>query len=987
MTQFKPIACGFHSHCDVGSLDGGSTVETKILRAAQLGRTADTLTDHGTMNALAQHWFAAEKLFKSGKTDKKIKSIHGIEAYLIDDIRGPQTLKNGKEVPRYVHLTIHFKTARAFEYFSKLTPIMEARGIVKVGELKPLLKYEELLDIASEITIGSSCLVGAVQKNFIDDTLNKDQKYDAALSMYQKLNDLVGKDNFYVEVFPHIITKDWVRPVFDKENKRQLTQQGYFKEILEKNHVCGDHCKDIKHVVDECGHNTIPIDIQRAGNQFVVETAKRFGNRIVISEDSHHASPEDYIVQSVRLGNGQDRWKFSENYCMRSTDEWAVNLKQSLGVSDRDIEEWVDNSYHFVEQFNNYTFSTAKDRILLPKTEMIYEGWTKSNKEKFWELAEKHNKLPPANDPLYSVYKDRIDTELAVLCDNGIEDFLPYFFILEDAAEYARKNNITYTCRGSAGGSLALFALGVSITDPIKYDLPFERFLTVGRIKSGSLPDIDSDWDDRTKILDYLRSKYGGNVALISTNLMLRFKSSILDCERSIIGQVRPDTAAMCKNITVPPGESDKEWLFGKTDKTTGARIEGFWDNQEDPLAAKVRKYAKDNPEIWDAVLRCIGITKSKGVHAGGVVITPAPVENYMPLIQTEKGLATAWDMKAVEAVGGVKYDFLGIDALEAMGLAFRSIKERTGVDIPWKEMDHDPSVYSDIIHKGHLHAIFQLNTDLVRPYLHRIRPMSILDLAVTTALIRPGALDAPSPDPADPYTGGRAGSDENIHAAEYFVRCREGRKKPYYIHPDLEPILGETFGVLVFQEQALKIFRDLAGYTYEEAEEVRRGIGKKIKEVLEKHLGILSDRIIAKGWTPEQAKRLCDTIIASAKYSFNKSHSVAYAQVAYNGCYLKKHYPMDFWRGYMEVASDDHSKLKKYLAGCGVPILPVDVEKSHQHSWSVEGTSLRPPLSLIQGVGEKASQNIKSFLTLSLDEFANRDIISCETEESDEVE
>lgn len=972
-TKFKPMACGFHSHCDQ-SLDGGSTVEAKILRADSLGRIADCLTDHGIMNGLGTHWFSTEKLAKDKKTSRKIQSIHGIEAYMIDDTREPTVTKGGKVEPKYVHLTIHFKTQAAYEYFCQLSPVMEERGIVRVGELKPLLKFEELEPISGQITIGSGCLVGAVQKNINDFSMTVEDRMHAAERQYDRLAELAGsKDNFFVEVFPHCVDENWKRPEFDKKDKKKILKQGYFEPILESYHVCGAHCDGVEHFVDECGNRTVKRDLQRFANQFVIDMARKRGHRILISEDSHFAAPEDYLVQEVRLGNGKERWKFKNSYHMGSSDEWAANLKEYLGVADRDIEEWIDNSYFFVEQFKDYKFKTAKEQTPLPTMEMVYGVTGKTTREKFWELVDKHGKMPPKDSPKYQIYKDRMDYELSVLVDNKKADFLPYFFVLEDAAEYARANEITFTCRGSAGGCLAMYLLNISITDPIKYDLPFERFLTLGRIDSGSLPDADTDWQGRDVILSYLTSKYGDRSAMISTNMLLRLKSSIKDVERAELGSVRPETEIMLKNIEgAGQGMSDKDWLFGYKDKTTGAKVPGFMEDKDDPYAEMLRKYSENNPRIWSSAMRCIGVTRGKGIHAGGVVITPTAVKNYFPLIKTDQGFATGFEMKAVENVGGVKYDFLALETLDSLGIALKSIRATTGVRLKWEEFPHDPEVYTEIIHKGQLAGIFQINTPTVRPYVLRIKPRSIEEIAATTALVRPGALDAPSPDPSDPYTGARKGSDSNIHAAEYFVRVKEGTKKAFYIHPDLEPILGDTFGVIVYQEQTLKIFRDLAGYTYEEAEPVRRGISKKDKETLELHLGVLKEKCLARGtgWTEAQVNHLCQSIIASSQYSFNKSHSVAYGMVAYNECWLKRHYPLHFWKGKLTVVTGKHEKLKKYLAECEVPILPIDVMNSDPSQWLIEGTALRPPLSMLGKVGMTAARHLNNFINYDLLKF-----------------
>ena len=974
MSKFKPMACGFHSHTDQGSLDGGSTVESKIIMADKLGRIADCVTDHGTMSALSPHWMAALKMGKGGKTSKPIKSIHGIELYVIDDLKPPKVFKNGKTEPHYNHLTVHFKDKEAYQYFCRLTPMMESRAVVKFGERKPLITKAEIEPISGHITIGSGCLMGMVQRYLLpDDTYDLNTRLRWAEENYRWMRAVAGPGNFFVEIFPHIIDHDWVGPKF---KGKVLEKAGYFKDILQKHHVCGAHCAGQDHVPDECGHMTIKVDIQLDANKFVLEMAKKYHDPVVISEDSHVASPDDKIVQDVRLGNGNERWKFYNNYCMRDSDEWAINLKHQLGVADRDIEEWIDNSYKFVDLFSGYKMMTARDQMLLPTIEMVYNE-SGSTKEKLYQLIAKHGRMPKTDHPQYQVYKDRLEMEVKVLADNGIADFLPYIFVIEDAAEFARANDILFNTRGSAGGSLIVYLLRISVTDPIKYGLPFERFITFGRIKSGSLPDIDTDWQDKSLIIQYLLKKYGESAALISTNMMLRAKSSIKDVERFHLGRVEDSTNDMLRMIKPDAALTDKDWLYGYADKTTGAFVQGFLE-KDDTYAKLLKKYLETKP--WaDDVLRCLAITRSKGVHAGGVVITPNKVSDYMPLVvpKSEGILATAYTMKNVEEHGGVKYDFLGVKTLASLGISMRSLRARKGIDLEWGEFPHQPEVYTEIIHKGLLAGLFQISTNTMRPYTLRIRPLTIQDIANIQALVRPGTLEAPSPDPKDPPT---------ITAAIYYVMCAQGIKKPYFIHPDLQPILGETFGVLLNQEQALTIFREIGDYTFEEAEGARRGIGKKDKDELMKHLNRLKPKCIARGWTEEQAQRLFDTIEASARYSFNKAHSVSYGIVCYNGAWLKYNHPVYYWQGELTVRMDDADKLREYLKECSQYVLPVSALKSHANDWTIEEVDgkemLRPPLAVIKSCGQKGMENFKLFLAATTSEHLKSHVIDEDAEE-----
>jgi len=936
--KFKALSCGFHSHTDQ-SLDGATKVEAKILRAKLLGRSADVVTDHGVMSALVPHWEAVAKL-KKGKDPaipETFQSIHGIEAYLIDPYRPIKKLKNGKIEHPYVHCTIHFKTAEAYQYFCRLTPKMEERAVVRFGERKPLMTLEELEAISGHIVLGSGCLVGAIAKNV---TMGRS---DWAAEMYLRLREIAGPGNFFVEIMPHVVDRNWQKP--KRAENGTIINRGFFSPITP------DGVKRDPNAIDPVPENDPckgSIDIQRMVNLFTLNMAKEHNDPVVISLDEHYAEKSDKVVQDARLGNGREDWKFYSSYHMFTSEECADNLRQQIGATDKQIEEWIDNSYRFVELFKDYKMFTAKDRLLLPTSQMVY-GIEEPTKRKLKDLIDKHGRMPSMDNPKYPIYKERLDYEISVMADNPEADFLPYVFVVEDACDYARKNDILSNTRGSGGGCLIAYLLSISITDPIKYNLPFERFLTLGRIKSGSLPDFDTDWDDRHVIYQYLVEKYGDSVALIATNLNMRLKMSILDVERSTLGHVRPETTVMCKKIKgADQGQTDKEWLFGKVNKDTGNFEPGFWENKEHPIAQQLRKYAKDNPMIWETVQKCLGVMKTRGIHAGGVVITPGPVSDYFPLVHTEKGYATAYDMKGVEAAGGVKYDFLGVSTLKALGIAMRSIKQMEGVDLKWEEFPHDTKVYEKILAKDQLASIFQLNTSTVRPVVAKVGPKSITDIATVTALMRPGAMDAPSPDPKDP---------EDVTAADYYIQCARGERKPYFIHKDLKPILGHTHGIPIFQEQTLQIFRDLAGYTYETAEVVRRGISKKVVAIMEEHTAILKQKCVASDWTAEQAQRLVDMIKASARYGFNQAHATSYAIVAYNGCYLKYHHPLHFWKGELTINAEKHDKLRACLSECRDLLLPIDAIKSDPHEWLIDDGKLRPPLVLIKGCGAGAAK------------------------------
>lgn len=946
-TKFKPIAFGIHGHSDIGSLDAAVSPAGRIKTAKKLGRPADSLTDHGSMSGLVPHYFAGKK--------EGIQSIHGIELYLIDERRPPKQFKNGKVEPQYTHQTVLFKTEEAYRYFCKMTPVMEERAILKFGESKPLLYLKELEPIAGQIVLGSGCLVSHVGKNVNDWNLTPTERLEWTEKAYLDLKRLSGDTPLLVEIFPHATTHNWKKP---------KDQPGFFYPILEKNHVCSHECDGVEHVHDECGHLTVPIDLQKRHNLIMMHLAKKHGDLLVISEDSHLGSEEDYEIQLQRMNNGQEKWRFYNKYAMLETERWAEGLKKQLGISDYDIEAMVDNSYKALDFFSNYKIHTNKDGWFVPTAESVYGDLYKGkdSKEIVYELIKKHGRMPPTDHPDYPKYQERLNYEISVFADNGKVDLLPYFFPVEDVVEWAKQRGELTMSRGSAGGSLLVYLLNMSVTDPVRYNLPFERMITLGRIAANTMPDADTDWEDREPILQYLFDKYQDRCSLIGTELSIKLKTSILDSERAELGEVRKETSWMVKNLSNPPqGVDFNRWLYGYSD-ANGVHTKGFLEDENDMSAVSLKKWIGENPKIWSTVQKCLGITKTRGIHAGGVLITPEPVQNYCPVMITDKGPVSSLNMKWAEEVGLIKYDFLGVSTLKALGIAIRALRKDGIVDLSWGEFPHSEDVYKNIYHTGKLGGVFQVDTNSMRPFVNKIKPNSIKDISNLVALVRPGALDAPAPDPAQAANG--------MTAAEYFAEVHNGRLAPYYIHPDLEPILSETYGVMLFQEQTLQFFRDIVGYTFAEAEGARRAIGKKIQSELEKHYGPAREACQKRGWTEKQIEAIIDTINASARYSFNKAHSAAYAILSYNCAYIKYYWPQYYWLGMLSIVTDDHDYLKHYLTEAAPYVLGVDIMRSHPTEWTIEGNKVRAPLSLIKGCGGASVFKIRDIMRIPLHEL-----------------
>jgi DNA-directed DNA polymerase III PolC len=787
---------------------------------------------------------------------------------------------------------------------------MENRAVVKWGERKPIMLLSELESLQGQLVLCSSCLIGGVMK--LLSPKHGTPRPDLSEQFYLRLRELAGPGQFFVELFPHKLTHDWVRP--EKDESGKITKPGYFKQ-------------------HECIPGVADGDLQRHANEFVLHLARKYGDPILISLDSHFANPADKAIQNAKINNGVENWVFSNSYHIYTSDECAEVLKHTLKVSDRDIEEWVDNSYRFASLFDDFRLTTAKDRWVL---EPLPEDW----RERIMAAIERYGRMDWAND----VMVGRLTMELETLTKNGRANLVAYLLPLVDIANYCRDHGIMMNVRGSAGGSLLLYLLGISVVNPLKHDLSFGRFLTLGRVKAGTLPDVDVDiaTGGRDEVIGYLSERYGDRICRISTDMQMKLKTAIKDAERSEYGAVSQKTEKMTRRLpNQPQGVEGHEYVFGKTDKE-GHHTPGILEQDQE-----LREYSERNQSVWALVTAMLGIKRQKGTHACGFLLADRPVQEYIPITKVGDDLVTAYSPKSVEMVGLVKYDFLGLNTLRDIQVCLELIKQHRGIAVdPW-HLPHDPECFESLSN-GETESVFQFDTPTVRPYVRAIKPKSIEDLASITSLCRPGCLDAPTED-------GRT-------LAQVYVARAQG-ERVQYVHPDLEPILKETYGVQLYQEQSMRIFRDLAGYSDEQAEVVRRGIGKKEEKVLKSCMADLKAGCINRGWTEQQVDLLISQIMASARYSFNKSHAISYSYVAYACMYLKRHYPAEWWTAVLRNAHPDDVREKGY--GRAVrDVLEMPDMNGPAFLFEHENNKIRAPMILLDGVGPTACKGIQAART-----------------------
>jgi DNA-directed DNA polymerase III PolC len=743
-----------------------------------------------------------------------------------------------------------------------------------------------------------NCLVGICGKFLLPRRKSGWSSPELAEKAYMMLRDIVGKDNFFVEVFPHEVNKTWKRP------DKKTGARGFFEP-------------------HECTPYAINGDIQKPVNDFVMRMAHKNNDRIIVSLDAHFARPEQEATQIARLGNGEEAWRFSNTYNLMSSDEAYAYLTKIHNIDEKTMHQWIDNSYAWASNFDSFNMKTKKERVVLSA---LKDTW----QDDLLKIIDSNGRMN-WNDP---IMLERLRREIDTITGSGI-NLMPYFFTVHDMVDWARKNKILVSPRGSGGGSLLLFLMGISGTNPLKYGLSFERFLTPGRIKGGNLPDIDLDFSDQTSVFEHLAEKYGDAFCNIAIDTQLKLKSSIKDAERCVLGTVKEETERLCKTLPQSPqGSNEHDYVFGSEDDH-GHHTPGVFDEHPG-----LRAYANNNPEIWGMVKEMLGINRQRSSHPCGVVIADQPVQNYMPISYVKTTRVTGFSPKMVEEAGLIKYDILGVNTLRDIQGSLQLIKDRHGIDLDIYNLPDDPRVWQ-MFQEGKTETVFQFDTPTIRPFLRTTYPNSIEDLTALTSLGRPGTLDAPE-------------SEESTRTlADVYVARRNG-EPIRYLHPDLEPILKETSGIFLYQEQQMQVFKDVAGYSDAEADEVRRAIGKKDKRLLEKQTSELGARILLKGtWSEDQVNLLIKQIMASANYGFNKSHALAYAVIAYCNAYLKLNFSLEWWTAILKNASKDD--LKRYWTSTQDLIRMPSINQSTEtfNIVSISGKEyIQSPITLLDGVG-----------------------------------
>jgi DNA polymerase III subunit alpha len=532
-------------------------------------------------------------------------------------------------------------------------------------------------------------------------------------------------------------------------------------------------------------------------------------------------------------------------------------------------------------------------------------------------LVERYGPERAKND---AALRERLEYELDVIVKMG---FSSYFLIVWDFIKYARDRDIPVgPGRGSAVGSVVSYCLKITDLDPLKFGLIFERFLNPERI---SMPDIDTDFcvERRDEVIRYVTEKYGKDrVAQIVTFGTMAARAAVRDAGRAL-GVPLPDVDRVAKLIPSGPG--------------------GLTIPQALEQISDLRLLYNNDPQIrklLDTAKSIEGLARNASTHAAGVVISKNPLTDHVPLVKIgEDGINTQFDMNMVERVGLLKMDFLGLRNLTVMKAAMDEIRRTVNPDFDIAAIPDDDKKTYDMIGRGETLGMFQLESDGMKRVCIELKPSELGDVVALVALYRPGPMEW-IPD---------------------YIAGKHGRKKPSYIHPKLEPILAETYGIACYQEQVLRIARDLAGFSMGQADELRKVVGKKLKDKIPLYKQKFVDGCIANDISSDVAERVFSFIEPFAGYGFNKAHAVAYGWIAYQTAYLKANYPLQYFSALMSSVRDKTEKLVEYIDEAkkmGIKVLPPDINASLV-DFAVVGDQIRFGLAAVKGVGENAVRAI----------------------------
>lgn len=845
-----------HLHTDYSLLQSAIQLKPLAKRLGELDMKACAMTDYGNM-------YGAISFYNAMKSNN-IRPIIGYEAIVTFGSRFDKsaTLQAGEKP--YYHLVLLAKNLEGYQNLVYLS----SKAFTEGFHYKPRIDLELLAEKSSGLVALSSGFDGFVWHHLRDDNETK------ALEKIKLVEDIIGKDNFYIEI---------------------------------QNHEKEEETRFLRKLRDFSKKHSLPL---------------------VATNDAHYLTSEDAKAHEILLCIGEGKTINESSRTTFGSDKYYVRSAEEMWqIFGAEFEDALANTLKIAEMC--HVEFPKDENLTLPKYPIPVESNCRTTDEYFakvvmdgfaerkktvWEPLQRQDSLKYS----FENYEKRIEKEIETIKNMG---FPGYFLIVWDFINYAKNKGIPVgPGRGSAAGSLVAYCLGITDVDPIEYELLFERFLNPERI---SMPDIDIDFcvKGRAEVINHVTEFYGrDSVCQIITFGTMASKAAIKDVGRAL-NMPYGDVEKIAKLIPPP---------------VRGRNVSIAQALEQVPELKKSMETDPNVQQLVDLARRLEGCSRHTSVHAAGVVISPKPLHEIVPIAVSSKSeLTSQYTMNDLEKVGMLKMDFLALTTLTIISDCLNTLKQKTGIEIDWSKISLRDDKSMALFGDGKTEAIFQFESSGMQEICRRLKPKELEDLAALNALYRPGPLD-----------GGMV---------DDFIARHRGEKKVQYIVPEMKEILNNTYGILVYQEQIMQLAQKLAGYTLGEADMMRRAMGKKKREEMALHQEKFVTGAISRGIREEKAEEIFRLMAQFADYGFNRSHSVAYAYVAYQTAYLKAHYPAYFYAAVLSHESDDSAKVYKYsneLRSLGLKLLPPDINESDLGFTPLDN-AVRFGLAAIKGIGE----------------------------------
>ncbi len=847
-----------HLHTEYSLLDGACRIPKLVQRVKALGMTSCAITDHGVMYGCIDFYQAMKA--------EGLKPIIGCEAYVCRDRKDKSTVSR-----EYSHLILLCENNRGYENLMHLI----SEGFLTGYYYKPRIDYDLIRERHEGLICLSACLSGDLPKLLLD------ERHDEAVAYVREMQDIFGKDNFFIEIMDHGIREE--------------------KLVLPR----------------------------------LIALARELDVPLVATNDCHYLEEKDADAQEVLMCIQTGKTLDDENRMRMETRQLYVKSEEEMRQLFRSCPDAIDMTSTIADRCQvEFEFGVTRLPAYPVETgETPYAMLERLCLEGIRRLYPEA-KAPEGDFPGDEPYT-RLKYELGVISGMGYVD---YFLIVWDFIHYAKKNGIMVgPGRGSGAGSIVAYSLGITMLDPLKYQLLFERFLNPERV---SMPDIDVDfcYERRQEVIDYVARKYGADhVSQIITFGTMAAKGVIRDVGR-VLGMSYADTDAVAKAVPF-----DLDMTLEKA-LTVSPMLKTMYDTQPEVT------------RLIDTAMTLEGMPRHASTHAAGVLITGKPVVEFVPLQRNDEVITTQYPMGTIEQLGLLKMDFLGLRTLTVIRDTLDMMRDQ-GIDMRPEDIPMDDTAVYDMISAGDTDGVFQLEGGGMRSFLTNMKPGNFEDIIAAISLYRPGPMES-------------------------IPRYIEGKHNPASVHYETEklrPILDVTYGCMVYQEQVMQIVRDLAGYSYGRSDLVRRAMAKKKHKIMAQereyfvHGKLNEDGSIdvpgcVRNGVPENvANKIYDDMTAFASYAFNKSHAAAYAVVAVQTGWLKRHHPVPFMAAILNSVYGNSGKIAGYIQYCrgqGIPVLPPDVNRS---GWKFTVTTdpatgklgILFGLGAVKGVGQGAVEAV----------------------------